>query len=296
MEKKIGFIGLGNMGLPMAKNLIAAGYHLKVYNRTQGREKELDTSAITACKSPAEAAKNVQVVITMLSDDAAVKQVTAGEDGILQTLQKGGIHISMSTLSPDISKELSALHKAAGSTYITSPVFGRPEAAAAKKLWICVSGNEEAKAAVKPILECLGQGVIDFGEGAGNANVVKVIGNFMLFASVEMMAEAFRLAEDHGLDRVTVADFFGSTLFNAPVYQNYGRLIAERKYEPVKFKARLGYKDLSLAHALARETGTPMPAADVARNRLHTAVENGWGDKDCVEAFDRGVREDKSSS
>ncbi|HVS94098.1 MAG TPA: NAD(P)-dependent oxidoreductase [Mucilaginibacter sp.] len=293
MEKKIGFIGLGSMGLPMAKNLIEAGYHLQVYNRTAGKESGLDASAITPCKSPAEAAKNVQVVITMLSDDAAVNQVTSGDEGILATLQKGGIHISMSTLSPAISAELSERHKAAGSVYLASPVFGRPEAAAAKKLWVCVSGDNESKETVKPILECLGQGVIDFGEGAGNANVVKVIGNFMLFASVEMMAEAFRLAEDHGLDRSMVADFFGSTLFNAPVYQNYGKLIAERKYEPVKFKARLGYKDLSLAHALAQKTKTPMPSADVTRTRLQDAIDKGWGDKDCVEAFDRGVKEEK---
>jgi len=107
-----------------------------------------------------------------------------------------------------------------------------------------------------------------------------------------MMAEAFRLAEDHGLDRSTVANFFGSTLFNAPVYQNYGRLIAEKKYEPVRFKASLGYKDLSLAHDLAQQTKTPMPVADATFNRLLSAVNKGWGDRDCVEAFDRGVAED----
>jgi 3-hydroxyisobutyrate dehydrogenase-like beta-hydroxyacid dehydrogenase len=294
MEKKIGFIGLGNMGIEMARNLITAGYYLQVYNRTAGKADELDQASVTKCKTPTEAAYNVPVVITMLSDDDIVKEATVGKDGILSTLQKGGIHISMSTLSPGVSIYLAEQHKAAGSVYLTSPVFGRPEAAATKKLWICVSGDPKAKEAVKPILECLGQGIIDFGDEVGNANVVKIIGNFMIFASVEMMAEAFRLAEEYGLDRSDVANFFGSTLFNAPVYQNYGKLIAERKYEPVKFKAVLGRKDLHLAHELAKAKGTPMPTIDVAYNRLKSAVDKGWGERDCVEAFDRGVTEDKS--
>ena len=292
MDKKIGFIGLGNMGLEMARNLITAGYHLQVYNRTLDKADELEISAITKCKSPAQAAANVPVVITMVSDDAVLAAITTGKDGILSTLQKGGLHISMSTTSPGISEQLAEAHKNTGSTYLAAPVFGRPEAAAAKKLWVCVSGDGADKERAKPILECMGQGIIDFGDDAGGANVVKIIGNFMIFASVEMMAEAFRLAEDCGLDRSAVANFFGSTLFSAPIYQNYGKLIAERKYEPVRFKASLGYKDLRLASDLAIRTKTPMPFADVTLNRLSDAVAKGWSDRDCVEAFDRGVFED----
>jgi 3-hydroxyisobutyrate dehydrogenase-like beta-hydroxyacid dehydrogenase len=291
MKEKIGFIGLGNMGLPMAKNLIDAGYRLQVYNRSAEKANELDASAITRCNTPAEAAKNVTVVITMLSDDKVVEEATTGRDGVLSTLQKGGIHISMSTISPDVSRRLAERHKATGSVYLTSPVFGRPEAAAAKKLWICVSGDKAAKETAKPILECMGQGVVDFGEADGGANVIKVIGNLMIFVSVEMMAEAFRLAQDHGLDRAAVAEFFGSTLFNAPVYQNYGKLVAERKYEPVRFKTVLGHKDLILAHDLALQTKTPMPVADVTRKKLMDAINNGLGEKDCVEAFARGADE-----
>src|ERR1700761_7951229 len=241
MTKKIGFIGLGNMGLNMAKNLIAAGYHLQVYNRTTAKAHELDQSAITVCQTPAEAAVGVQIIISMLSDDSTVRETVTGKDGILQTLQKGSLHISMSTISPDVAKELAALHKNAGSEYLSAPVFGRPEAAAAKKLWICVSGSQQAKDTAIPILECMGQGVIDFGEDVGGANVVKVVGNFMILSSVEIMAEAFTLAEKNGLDRAKVADFFGSTLFNAPIYQNYGKLVAAKQYEPVRFFAKLGY-------------------------------------------------------
>jgi 3-hydroxyisobutyrate dehydrogenase-like beta-hydroxyacid dehydrogenase len=292
MQKKLGFIGLGNMGLNMAKNLIAAGYHLQVHNRTISRADELEQASITKCKTPAEAAGNVPVVITMLSDDDTVKEAVTGKDGILQNLQKDGLHISMSTISPDVSQQLANLHQSAGSNYIAAPVFGRPEAAAAKKLWICISGSLQAKETAKPILECLGQGVFDFGEDAGGANVIKIAGNFMIVSSLEIMAEAFTLAEKHGLDRAKVADFFGSTLFNAPIYQNYGKLIANKQYQPVGFKAKLGYKDARLTFKLAQLSETPMPFATAIHNRLLSAVAKGWGEQDWAEAIGRGVTED----
>ena len=292
MENRIGFIGLGNMGLHMAKNLITAGYHLQVYNRSAGKAEELGQETITRCKTPAEAAANVAVVISMLSDDDVVKETVTGSNGILQTLQKGGIHISMSTISPDVAQYLADEHQKTGSNYLAAPVFGRPEAAAAKKLWICVSGDPEAKATVQPILDALGQGVIDFGESAGGANVVKIAGNFMIMSSLEIMAEAFTLAEKHGLDRTKVADFFGSTIFNAPIYQNYGKLIANKQYEPVGFKAKLGYKDARLTFKLAQQSETPMPVATLVHNRLLSAVAKGLGDRDWVEAVGRGVTDD----
>jgi 3-hydroxyisobutyrate dehydrogenase-like beta-hydroxyacid dehydrogenase len=292
MEKNIGFIGLGNMGLNMAKNLIASGYHLQVYNRSIEKANELGKTAITKCKTPADAANNVPVVITMLPDDDVVKETVSGKDGILQTLQKGGVHISMSTISPDMAQKLADMHKSADSSYLAAPVFGRPEAAAAKKLWICVSGSLQAKEIAKPILECLGQGIFDFGEDPSGANVVKIAGNFMIMSSLEIMAEAFTLAEKHGLDRAKVADFFGSTLFSAPIYQNYGKLIANKQYEPVGFKAKLGYKDARLAFKLAQQSETPMPVATALHNRLLSAVAKGWGERDWVEAVGRGVTED----
>jgi len=287
MEKKIGFIGLGNMGTHMAKNLIDAGYHLQVYNRTQSKISELGESGVTVCKTPAEAATNVHALISMLSEDEIVKEVVSGQDGILKTFPKNAVHISMSTIGPDTAEEMAKLHTGAGSSYIASPVFGRPEAAAAKKLFICISGDEAAKEIAKPILENLGQRIVDFGDKVGGANVVKVAGNFMIIASMEMMAEAFTLAEKNGLDRAQVADFFGSTIFNAPIYQNYGKLIANKQYEPVGFKASLGYKDARLAVKLAQLSKTPMPGATLAHDRLLSAVAKGW-----VEGVARGVSED----
>ena len=292
MEKKIGFIGLGNMGINMAKNLISEGYHLQVYNRTLSKADELEQGSITKCKTPAEAANGVHAVITMLSEDEVLKETVSGKDGILEKLPKNSLHISMSTVAPETSKSLAKQHHDAGSQFIAAPVFGRPEAAAAKKLWICISGDQKSKEIAKPILECLGQGIFDFGEDVGGANVVKIAGNFMIMASLEIMAEAFTLAEKNGLDRLKVAEFFGSTLFNAPIYQNYGKLIANKQYEPVGFKAKLGYKDARLAFKLSQQSETPMPVATAIHNRLLTAVAKGWGETDWVEGVGRGVTED----
>jgi 3-hydroxyisobutyrate dehydrogenase-like beta-hydroxyacid dehydrogenase len=292
MEKKIGFIGLGNMGIHMAKNLISEGYHLQVYNRTPNKADELNTARITKCQTPAEAATGVPFVITMLSEDDVLRESVTGDDGILKTLQPNGVHISMSTISPETAVELAKAHQKAGSYYLASPVFGRPEAAAAKKLFICVSGPQQVKDLAKPVLDCLGQAIHDFGEEVGGANVVKIAGNFMIMASMEMMAEAYTLAEKNGLDRAQVANFFGSTLFNAPIYQNYGRLIANKQYEPVGFKAKLGYKDARLAFRLSQTSETPMPIVNAVHSRLLTAVAKGLGDRDWIEGFGRGVSED----
>ncbi|WP_419800980.1 NAD(P)-dependent oxidoreductase [Mucilaginibacter sp.] len=292
MKEKIGFIGLGNMGLPMAKNLIKAGYNLQVYNRRAVKAEELDQTKIIVCQTPAEAAANVQFVISMLSEDAVLEEAVLGENGLIKSIKKDAVHISMSTVSPETSIRLDELHRQNSSHYLTAPVFGRPEAAAAQKLFVCVSGKTSVKEASKPILEAMSQGIFDFGEEAGKANVVKIAGNFMIMASMEMMAEAFTLGEKNGIDPQQMADFFGSTLFNAPIYQNYGKLIAEKSYEQVGFKAKLGYKDARLAMALSQKSEMPMPLAAAVHNRLLTAVAKGWGDCDWAEGFGRGVTDD----
>ncbi len=289
MNKKIAFIGLGNMGMNMAKNLISEGYHLKVYNRTLAKADELDSALVTKCKTPAEAAEDVEIVISMLSEDSVLIETVLGNDGILKTMPKNSLHISMSTVGTDTAKELFEKHKEAGVRYLSAPVFGRPNAAAERKLNICVSGEQQSKGIAKPILECLGQGIYDFGEDIAGANVVKIAGNFMILATMEMMSEAFAMAEKSGLDRKKFAEFFGSTLFNAPVYHNYGKMIAMKDYEPVGFKARLGYKDARLAVKTSQLSETPMPMATLVHNRLMSAVARGLGDRDWSEGIAAGV-------
>jgi len=292
MKTKIGFLGLGNMGLPIVKNLIEAGYHVQVYNRSISKADELDQSAITRCSTPAEAATDVKFVLSILSDDEVVREAITGEDGILMTMAEDAIHISMSTISPETSKEMADLHEESGSLYLTSPVFGRPDAAAAKKLWVCISGQRAIKDLAKPILETIGQGVIDFGEDVRAANVVKLTGNFMILASLELMSEAYTLAEKYNVDRNAVSEFLSSTLFSAPIFKNYGKLIAQKQYEPVGFKAKLGYKDARLAFQLSQLSETPMPLVSLIHNRMLSAVAKGWGDRDWVEAISRGVTDD----
>jgi 3-hydroxyisobutyrate dehydrogenase-like beta-hydroxyacid dehydrogenase len=216
----------------------------------------------------------------------------SGKNGILEKLPKNSLHISMSTVSPETSRLLAKQHKDAGCQFLAAPVFGRPEAAAAKKLWICTSGDQKSKEIAKPILDCLGQGTFDFGEDVGGANVVKIAGNFMIMASLEIMAEAYTLAEKNGLDRLKVAEFFGSTMFNAPLFQNYGKVIAKKQYEPVGFKSKLGYKDARLAFKLSQSSETPMPVGTAVHNRLLAAVAKGWGETDWAEGVGRGVSED----
>ncbi|NCD69813.1 NAD(P)-dependent oxidoreductase [Mucilaginibacter agri] len=292
MKTTIGFIGLGNLGTPIAKNLIAAGYHLQVYNRTLSKIDELDQTSITKCGSPAEAAKSVNFIITVLANDAVLRQTVVGDEGILKTLPLNAIHISMSTIAPDTAEELADLHKQAGNSYLASPVFGRPDAAAAKMLWTCISGEAEVKEAAKPILECTSREVIDFGEKVGSANVVKISGNFMIQASMEMMAEAYTMAEKFGVDRGIVAEFFGNTLFNAPIFKSYGKAIAEKKYEPVGFTTELGYKDASLVLKLSQQSKTPMPFANIIHNRLLVTIAKGRTGADWAEAFGKGVTDD----
>lgn len=288
---KITFIGLGNMGLPMAQNLINAGYQLKLYNRSTEKTKHLKGD-FKICDSVEEACGGQEIIITMLSDDDALYQICNGDGGLLNKMETGAIHISMSTVSPDTSRDLFEKHQHQKQHYLSSPVFGRPNAAADAKLFICTSGEAEIKQKVKPILEILGQSVNDFGEDAGAANVVKLAGNFMIMASMETMAEAFTLAEKQGLNREQVADFFGATVFNAPIYKNYGNLIAKKQYQPVGFKSSLGFKDARLASKMALDAQMPAPLLNLVYNRLLSAMANGNQDSDWVEGIAGGVSKD----
>lgn len=285
---KITFIGLGNMGLPMAQNLINAGYPIHVYNRTPEKANQLK-GEFTAFTNIAEACKGQNIIITMLANDETLNEACLGEDGFLEILDKDAIHISMSTISPDTSRDLFAKHQELKQHYVTAPVFGRPNAAADAKLFICTSGNPAVKAKIDPLLKIMGQAVYDFGEEPGAANVVKLTGNFMIMASMETMAEAFTLAEKQGLDREKVAEFFGETVFNAPIYKNYGTLIAKKQYQPVGFKASLGFKDARLASKMALDAEMPAPLLSLVYNRLLSALANGGADTDWVEGIAGGV-------
>jgi len=280
MSETIGFIGLGSMGLPIATNLIESGYKLRVYNRTLEKAQPLAEKGAEVVDSPASVVEPGDIAITMLANDQALEAVVLGNDGILNKLGTGGIHLSMSTVSPATAKKLAEQHEKQGTHYLGAPVFGRPDAAAARKLWIALSGNGVAKERVRPILDKLGQGIFDFGEAAGAANVVKLAGNFLIISAIEAMAEAFTLAEKNGIDRTQIANLFGQTIFACPIYQNYGHAIAQEQYEPAGFKLSLGLKDVTLALQTARESQMPLPLASLLHDRLIAAVARGKGDID----------------
>jgi 3-hydroxyisobutyrate dehydrogenase-like beta-hydroxyacid dehydrogenase len=280
MAEKVGFLGLGSMGAPMAHNLLKSGLAVTVYNRTRAVADAAGFDAAVIADTPAGSVVEGGIAITMLAHDAALEAVTLGPNGILQQLGKGGLHISMSTVSPETSKKLAALHAANGSLFLSAPVFGRPEAAAAKKLWICQSGSAAAKERAKPVLDLLGQGIHDFGDDPGAANVVKLSGNFMILAAIESMAEAQTLAEKNGIDRAALASFFGQTIFSCPIYQNYGRTLAERAYEPAGFKLELGMKDVRLVRSVANAAMVPMPLADLLHARMLTSLAKKRGNLD----------------
>lgn len=280
MNEVIGFVGLGNMGLPIASNLIEAGYALQVYNRSPEKAQPLVDRGAKLANTPGDVVESGGIAISMLANDRALEEVVLGENGILEKLGAGGIHLSMSTVSPATAEHLAEHHERQGAHYLAAPVFGRPDAAAARKLWICLSGNGTAKERVLPVLNVLGQGVFDFGEKVGAANIVKLTGNFLIVSALEAMAEAFTLAEKNGIDRTKVAELFGQTLFACPVYQNYGRLIAQKQYQPAGFKLSLGLKDVTLALQAARDSQMPMPLASLLHDRLMAAVAKGRGDID----------------
>ena len=280
MNERIGFIGLGNMGQPIASNLLKAGYDLHVYNRDASKAAPLIVQGAQQGLRPGEVVELGGIVITMLADDAALEQVTLGEDGILKRLGPGGVHISMSTVSPAIARRMADLHAQHGCAYVAAPVFGRPEAAAAKKLWICLAGAPAARERVHPILQTIGQGLFDFGEDPAMANVVKLCGNFLIGSAMEAMAEALTLAEKNGIERTAVINMFGQTLFACPIYQNYGKMIAEKRYTPVGFHMSLALKDLTLLLNAAQQATIALPIADIVHDRLLTGVAKGRGEMD----------------
>ncbi|HLI79653.1 MAG TPA: NAD(P)-dependent oxidoreductase [Candidatus Binataceae bacterium] len=276
----IGFIGLGSMGLPMATNLLAAGHKLRVYNRTAAKADLLVKRGAELMSNSAAVASSGGVVITMLADDAALESVVVGVDTIAHRLAPGGIHISMSTVAPATVRNLAQYHAENGSTYLAAPVFGRPEAAAAKRLWICQSGPHEAKHKVRQILEAMGQKIFDFGEAVSAANTLKVAGNFLIAAAMESMAEALAMLEKSSVDRAAAIEMLSSTLFACPVYQGYGNAIAQMRHMPAGFRLQLGLKDVDLALKTAAEVRAPMPIASMLHDRFLTSISKGRAEMD----------------
>ncbi|MDR3674964.1 MAG: NAD(P)-dependent oxidoreductase [Acidobacteriota bacterium] len=276
---EMGFIGLGAMGEPIARNLIKAGHVLKVYNRTRSRAEALAGQDTTVVDTPA-AACTAGVVASMLADDAAVEGVVFGDNGVLAGLPRGGVHISHSTISVNLSRRLADAHRQRGQLFIAAPVFGRPDAAQAGRLIVVAAGPPEAVERCHPVLEAIGRKLFVIGTDAPAANTVKLGGNFLIASMLETLGEAVALMRKSGVDPATFLEIMVGSFFQSPVYENYGKIIAEQRYEPAGFKLRLGLKDVRLMMAAADEAGAPMPIASLIRDNLISGIAQGLGDLD----------------
>jgi len=271
---KVGLIGLGNMGSGMAANLLRGGHQVTVCNRTASKSQTLVAQGATRAAQIADACRG-EAVITMLADDAAVEGVVFGHGGVIESLAKGAIHISSSTISVALSEKMGSAHAAKGQRFVSAPVFGRPEAAAAAKLFITVAGAPEAVEACTPLFDAIGQKTFRFGVNPAHATLVKLSGNFLISSVIEALGEAMALVGKAGLDQHQYLDFLTSTLFNAPVYKTYGGLIADKKFEPAGFAAPLGFKDNRLVLAAAETLRVPLPLASLIYNRFLTLLARG---------------------
>jgi 3-hydroxyisobutyrate dehydrogenase-like beta-hydroxyacid dehydrogenase len=274
---KVGFIGLGNMGTAMAGSLLRAGHDVTVYNRTPSKARPLIDRGARLAARLADACVG-DAVITMLADDDALLDVVFGEGGLLASLGKRTIHVSMSTISVALSERLADVHATAGYPFVAAPVFGRPDVAAKGKLFIVVAGASDVMAACMPLFDAIGQKTIAIGKAPHAANLVKLSGNFLLASILEALGEAMALIRKAGIDPQRYYELLTATLFTGPVFTNYGGLIAHQTYEPAGFAAPLGEKDIRLALAAAETLRVPMPLASLVHDRLQTLIARG-GDR-----------------
>jgi 3-hydroxyisobutyrate dehydrogenase-like beta-hydroxyacid dehydrogenase len=285
---KIAFIGLGRMGSAMARNLLNAGHELTVYNRSRGKAEGLAGARVAG--SPAEAAEGAEAVCSMLADDGAVRGVVFGENGIAGAMEQGAVHVSHSTISTALARELAQ----AGHAYVSAPVFGRPEAAEGKRLIVVAAGAAEQVTRCRPLFDAIGRQTVIAGTEPWQANALKLCGNFMIASMLEAFGEAYAVLRKAGVDPHVFLEAMNG-LFASPVYGNYGGLVADERFEPAGFTVKLGLKDANLALATAEECAAPMPMASLVRDRLIAAMANGqeamdWSSVARVSARNAGIK------
>jgi 3-hydroxyisobutyrate dehydrogenase-like beta-hydroxyacid dehydrogenase len=296
----VSLIGLGQMGAGIAHSLLRAGHRLTVFNRTRERAEALRGSGAEVSPSCAGACRT-EIVLTMVADDAALESLVYGEAGILASLPRGGIHVSLSTIGVALSDKLTADHARAGQGYLAAPVFGRPEAAEAGRLAVVAAGPDDLIQKCRPLFEAMGPQLYIVGTRPSMANVVKLSGNFLIVTVIESLAEALTFARKSGVDAGALLEFLTAGLFNAPVYKNYGGMIVQGKHEPAAFALPLGLKDVRLVLQAAEAANVPMPIASVLRDRLIEAMARGYHEKDLsviarVAAQDAGLPDSPSQT
>ncbi len=275
----VGWIGLGNMGSAMAPRVLEAGHRLTLWNRSRNKAQGLLDLGARWADTPAEVAA-CDVLVTMLADDQALRDVLE-MGGALQGLKAGAIHVSMSTISHALATELTQAHARRGVHFVGAPVFGRPDAAAAGKLFVLAAGDERALTTCEALFACLSQKVLPLGKDPAAAHLSKILGNFMLISSVELLAEALNVAQAKQLDPAALLHALTSSVFTAPLYANYGRMLVAQSFEgPAAFTLPLARKDLDLALAAAKSVEAPLPVAEQVRAKLTRLIEAGGSELD----------------
>jgi 3-hydroxyisobutyrate dehydrogenase-like beta-hydroxyacid dehydrogenase len=270
----VGFIGLGRRGSSMAANLLKAGHEVTVYNRTPSKADGLIAQGAKAAADIAEACQS-SVVMTMLANDDAVESIVNESNGVIANLSPGALHVSSSTISVALSQRLAAAHAKRKQRFVAAPVFGRPDAAAAGRLFIVAGGDKAALEIAAPILEAVGQKTFVISDEPQAANLVKLSGNFLSASVIESLGEALTLIAKGGVDQRRYLEFLTSTLFDAPIYKTYGALIAAGKFAPAGFAAPLGQKDIRLVLSAAEDLRVPMPLAGLLRDRFLNLLAHG---------------------
>ncbi len=281
MPESIGFVGLGQMGQPMALNLLQAGFAMRVFDLREERMAPLVAQGAYQAFGLGDVTEPGGIVLTMVPDDKALLQVALGEGGILRRIGAGGIHLSLSTVSPEVSAQFAELYEQQGSHYLAATVLGRPEAARAAQLSIFLSGNRAAKARVLPLLGSLGTNIYDLGERVEVANVVKLGYNFLIAAAIEAMGEAAALVEQYGANREQFLRMLvESPLFKGAVYEGYGSMIGTQDYSDARFPVAMGLKDVELILQAAERVDAPLPYAQIVHGHLLAAQAGGRSHED----------------
>jgi 3-hydroxyisobutyrate dehydrogenase-like beta-hydroxyacid dehydrogenase len=284
-------LGVGQMGTGIARTLLSRGHALTVWNRTAARSLPLASVGAIVAPTIADAVSHADVVLTMLSDDAAVAAVVEGSEGLLATMRRQAIHVAMSTISVVLAKKLAAAHASAGQGYISAPVFGRPAAAAAGQVLVVAAGPDDQLRKARTVLDAIGRGLVVVGRAPEQANAMKLAGNFLIASMIEALGEAMALVRRHGLEAKMLLETVNGGLFKSPVYDTYGTIIAEQRYSPAGFALPLGLKDVRLVLQAADAAGVPMPLASLVHDHLLAAMARGKADMDWS-AFAKVIAED----
>ena len=280
---EIGFIGLGHMGKAMAANLAAAKRPVIAYVRRKDQIASLKSLGLSVTTDMSDLLE-CELVITMLPDDDAVRDVVFGSkedrlDGLAAGMMPGAIHLSISTVSTACTSQLAAEHVRQAQGYVAAPVFGNPDAAKARQLFIVAAGAPADVARCQPIFDCLGQRTFVVGPDPQEANLIKLLGNMMTATTLEMLAETVAVVRKRGLEPRSFVEIMTNTMFGGRAHRIYGDKIVQQTYAP-GFMLPLVLKDVRLALAEAEKAGTPMPSVAVVRDRLITAIARGYGGLD----------------